>query len=366
VKVAVVYPIPFGEEGSFGGGERYAFELARALAQRADVRLVTVGRERRTEVIDGLRVETHPYLRLLHGSPSNPLTFGFLRSLAGVDVVHCATYSTVLTDLAVLYARLTGKRVFITDVGGGGWITLARAVNVARLSHGLLLLSRFADRSFPGSAPARWVIFGGVDVARFRPLAGSRRSSVLYVGRLLPHKGVDHLINAVPAGVPLRIVGRPYSAEFTARLQQLAVGKDVTFVFDADDARIADEYRGAAVCVLPSVYRTGDGAEAEAPELLGLTLLEAMACGTPVVCSDVGSLPEVVENGVTGRVVPPGDPAALWTAISSLLEDADLARRMGEAGRARVLERFTWDAVAENCLRIYSGAAAVPSLEAAA
>lgn len=90
------------------------------------------------------------------------------------------------------------------------------------------------------------------------------------------------------------------------------------------------------------------------PELLGQTLLEGMACGVPAVCTDVASMPEVVVNGVTGFVVPPNDPEALRERLLWLREHPDEARAIGEAGRRRVLEKFTWPAVVRRCLEIYA------------
>jgi starch synthase len=105
------------------------------------------------------------------------------------------------------------------------------------------------------------------------------------------------------------------------------------------------------------VYRDRDGHETLVPELLGQTLLEGMACGAPVVCTRVASLPEVVDDGVTGLVVPPNDPAALGAAIRWLRDCPGEATRMGAAGRARVLERFTWGRVVRQCLAVYDGTA---------
>lgn len=104
----------------------------------------------------------------------------------------------------------------------------------------------------------------------------------------------------------------------------------------------------AAVFVCPSVY-----------EPLGIVNLEAMACGTPVVASRVGGIPEVVTDGVTGVLVPREDgaddafEAGLARALDSVLGDPAGARRMGEAGRARAVEEFGWDAVARRTVRLY-------------
>jgi glycosyltransferase involved in cell wall biosynthesis len=79
-----------------------------------------------------------------------------------------------------------------------------------------------------------------------------------------------------------------------------------------------------------------------------------MACGTPAIVSDAASLPELVEDGVTGFIVPPNDPAAIRGAIMKLINDPALRARMGRQARASVEARFTWDAVAARCLRAYS------------
>jgi glycosyltransferase involved in cell wall biosynthesis len=106
-------------------------------------------------------------------------------------------------------------------------------------------------------------------------------------------------------------------------------------------------YSHAAVFVCPSVY-----------EPFGLINLEAMACETPVVASAVGGILEVVEDGKTGLLVPPGKPEALAEALTRILDNPELARRMGRAGRARVEARFSWASVAERTEQVYAEAIA--------
>jgi starch synthase len=98
-------------------------------------------------------------------------------------------------------------------------------------------------------------------------------------------------------------------------------------------------------------------------ELLGLSVLEAMASGTPVVASRIGGVPEIVEHGVTGFLVTPGATAELHDRLAELVRDRQLATRMGSAARASVLERFTWSAVAERCLAAYETAIAATQFE---
>jgi len=355
MKVAIVYPIPFGPDGLIGGGERYALEFAKAMSGAAETVLVTVGPARKMERLGSLRLETHPWLALVRGLRQNPLSFGFVRSLVGADIIHCLSYSTLLTDLSVLFARLTGKKVFITDVGGGGNFTLARWVDVAGLSNGLLLLSRFASSFFARTVCRREVIYGGVDTDRFSPGESRRSQKIVYVGRLLAHKGVNYLVEAVDARTPLVVAGPICDRAYFEYLTRLAAGKNVLFKTTATDDDIIAEYRTCAAAVLPSVYRDIYGNQADAPELLGLTILEAMACGAPVICTKVGSLPELVNDGMTGFGVPPNDSQALRERVVALLNEPARASQMGAQARASVLERFTWSKVVDRCLAIYNG-----------
>ena len=111
---------------------------------------------------------------------------------------------------------------------------------------------------------------------------------------------------------------------------------------------------------MPSVETDLYGKRYPKSEILGLALLEAMACETPVVCSAIGGMPELVVDGETGVVVPPDDVPALGAAVEGVLDDPARAARLGAAGRARVLERFTWAGVAQHCLDHYRELAAVP------
>jgi glycosyltransferase involved in cell wall biosynthesis len=182
---------------------------------------------------------------------------------------------------------------------------------------------------------------------------------VLFVGRLTPHKGIDRLLRALPAGAALRIAGsgghdrRLPERDYPALLRRLAAGRDVAFLGPVPDASLPGLYRGAAVLALPSLDRTCYGRHVLVSELLGLAAIEAMASGTPVVASRIGGLAEVVVDGETGFLVPPGDVAALGEGLSRLLSDRRLAGRLGANARDLVLDRFTWRACAERCLATY-------------
>jgi glycosyltransferase involved in cell wall biosynthesis len=179
------------------------------------------------------------------------------------------------------------------------------------------------------------------------------------VGRITPHKGLDTLIRSLPAGARLIIAGseghdpHPPERDYPQLLRRLAADRDVTFLGPVSDADLPALYRRASVLVLPSVHQTCYGRHVPISELLGLVVLEAMASGTPVVCSNLGGLPEIVRHGETGFLVEPGNFEDLRERLSELLEDPARARRIGGKARELVLEHFTWTACAGRCLRAY-------------
>jgi glycosyltransferase involved in cell wall biosynthesis len=156
---------------------------------------------------------------------------------------------------------------------------------------------------------------------------------ILFVGRLAPEKGI-HELAAAARGLNLVVAG-------DGPMRHL-VPDALGFVPHAEVERLLAR---AAVVVLPS-HREG----------LPMVLLEAMARGRAVVATPVGGIPSLVEGGVTGLLVPPGDADSLRHAIERLLADPDLRRRLGEAARARVSELCSWERVTEATLDAYASA----------
>ena len=214
------------------------------------------------------------------------------------------------------------------------------------------------------------VIPPGVDVSRFYPIPVDEAKSfigvpsnfrmILFVGRIEPLKGVDTLIRAVSclkfqqAGhgpVYLAIIGGEPGAspeEMTAemsRLQdlcdELAVGQTVVFLGKRAQDTLPYYYSAADVLVMPSFY-----------ESFGMVALEAMACGTPVIASQVGGLAFLVKDGETGFHVPEGDPSILCDKLNLLLGDHDSRLRMGEQA-ARYAQEYEWKKIAGQVYGVY-------------
>jgi glycosyltransferase involved in cell wall biosynthesis len=358
VRVTHVAPTPFGQAGLFGGGERYPLELARALAEQIDCELITFGRvshEQREQ--SGLRIRTLRALGWMGGHPAQPFAPGLLAALRGAHVVHTHHMRSLPSRMAVLTGRALQAMTAVTDHGlsGSSWGGL-----LPRLFDVFLTVSAYSAEELGAPADRTRVIYGGADPIRYAPDPRATRHGVLFVGRLTPHKGVDRLLEALPPGAAVRIVGstghdqRPPERDYPALLRDLARDRDVEFLGPVPDSDLPGLYRSAQVLVLPSVERTRYGRFVKVSELLGLAVLEAMASGTPVLVSRIGGLPEVVREGETGFLVPPGDTAALRERLDQVLGDRALAERLGANARDDVLARFTWQKVAERCLQAYS------------
>ena len=356
MRVVHVAPTSFGPDGLLGGGERYPLELARALAAHVDCELVTFGAvPSRTRDASGLRVRVlRPFAHL--GHPAHPLARALPTAVAGADVVHTHHMRSAPSRIAALAARAGRRSAVVTDHGlqGGTWGGL-----LPRLFDLFLTVSAYSARELAAPPARTRVIYGGADPARFRPDPDAVRRDVLFVGRLTPHKGVDRLIRALPAGGRLLVAGSaghdpdPPERDYPLLLRALARGRDVRFLGTVTDDELAALYRRAAVVVLPSLEKTCYGRVVRVSELLGLVLLEAMASGTPVVASRLGGLPEAVEDGETGFLVEPGNEEELRERLRQVLEDGRLAARLGRRAREVALERFTWEACAARCLAGY-------------
>ena len=357
MRIVHVAPTPFGAGGLLGGGERYPVELARALARHVDVELVTFG-PRAGAVRDpsGLLVRTLRPVGHWHRHPVHPVAPALPWALDGAEIVHTHHTRSAASRTAAVTARLRGQRLVTTDhgLGGGGWFGLLPA-----LFDRFLTVSRFSAAVLGVPAHRTRVVYGGADEQRFAPDPGTVRSGVLFVGRLTPHKGIDRLVRALPHGVRLTVAGtaghdaRPPERDYPVLLRRLAGDRDVVFPGRVTEAELPGLHRGSAVFVLPTVKDDCYGRHFAISELLGLSVLEAMASGTPVVASRLDGLPEVVRDGETGFLVTPGDVEELRGRIAQLVGDRALAARMGQRGREVVLEEFTWEACAQRCLAAY-------------
>jgi glycosyltransferase involved in cell wall biosynthesis len=236
------------------------------------------------------------------------------------------------------------------------WYSFLRMQGVVvRRLPSVLTVSRnsFEDvvRDFRVDPDRMTVVPVGVDAEVFCPPAAPRVPGriVATASADVPLKGLVPLLEAVAKlrterDVELVVVGRAREGGTVDQaLDRLGLRASVRFVTGISEQALVELFGSAEVAVVPSLY-----------EGFSLPAVEAMACATPLVATTAGALPEVVgPDGVTALHVPPGDPEALAAAVGRVLDDPELAARLGAAGRRRVVDLFTWRAVAEQTVAWY-------------
>ena len=316
-----------------GGVEQYAAWVTRTLRDAGhEVTVVTTGRARRTEHTS---YDCVPVVRLgtwvtLSNTPLNPLWAWQLRRLLRrlrVDVVDAHAPVPGLADLA---AYTSPAPVVLTYHSGS--LAKGSAVDPLLRAYERRVLPRVFRRcaalvavspvSLAHATGRARLIPPGVDGELFAPTGEPRERSVLYVGRVertSRWKGLHVLVDALPRlrelvpDVHLDVVGGGDDVEaLQKRAADLGVADLVRWHGPVGHADLPARYRRAGVTVLPSLTES---------ESFGMTLAEALACGCPVVGSDVGGIPFVVRDGVDGRLVPPGDPVALADALADTITD---------------------------------------------
>jgi glycogen synthase len=368
----------------YGGAGVVVDQLSQALARRMAVEVRCFGERPPTD--DGVVVRGYTPWERLKAGPGGPRWVPALETLSiglamardpvDADVAHAHTW---YADMAGLWIRALHRIPLVVTLHS---MEPLRPWKADQLGSGYLLSSwiektavEAADRVIAVSAkmrddilahfdadPARVVVIhNGIDPERFRRIPardhldrfGVKSPYVLFVGRVTDQKGIFHLLEAarsLPAGVQVVLcASAPDTPEIEERLRR-AVGEhpNVLWINEMVGHDVVTQlYSHAAVFCCPSVY-----------EPFGLINLEAMACRTPVVASAVGGILEVVVDGETGILVPPARPDALAAALRRVLEDPELARRFGAAGRARVEAHFSWASVAERTERVYADAVA--------
>ncbi|MCR6032180.1 glycosyltransferase [Nocardioides sp. zg-579] len=338
MKILHITPAVF-RVGQRGGGERYFNEFARALhAINSDQRLFSVPKLHQAFEVDPGSFDARPStIRSLH------------EAMRAADIVHIHQLNTPGFDHALIQ-RLRGRTPIVLSDYGGGRVTPGRALGRRRnrLINGLAAISNWSvyDVDPDNVIPVSRVIYGAGDhVLRngsLGTLADKNEVDFVFVGRLLPHKGAHVAIQALPDGATMTIAGEVRDPEYYHELRTLASGKKVDFVGSPEDTELPNLYASARFCVLPSVESYGEQ-KFTRPELLGLVVLEALACGTSAIGSQTGGLAEILE--VTGQyAATPGDIASWNRVMTHALEYPDPA----------CLHNFTWAEVAESTQEVYS------------
>lgn len=375
----------------YGGAGVHVAELVKALRERIDVRVRAFGAPRAESGTTAYGVPVE--LASANGAIQTLGTdLEIVADVAGADLAHSHTwYANFASHLASLLHgiphivtahSLEPLRPWKAEQLGGGYAVSSYIEKTAYESAAAIIAvsaGMRADilRSYPALDPARvHVIYNGIDVDAWHPVEDAEvlarlgidpdRPSVVFVGRITRQKGLPYLLRAaasLPPAVQLVLcAGAPDTAEILAEVEglvrDLQATRDGVVWIDRHLPRheLCAVLTAATTFVCPSVY-----------EPLGIVNLEAMACGAAVVGTATGGIPEVVADGVTGRIVPieqvqdgtgtPVDPEKfvddLARVLTEVVADPDRARAYGEAGRRRAAEEFSWARIAAQTEELY-------------
>jgi starch synthase len=357
----------------YGGAGVHVEYLTRSLSSLVDVDVHAFGGDGATvHAPDPVLADANPALRTLS------VDLRMAAALEGCDVLHSHTWyadlaghvGSLLFDVphVVTTHSLEPDRPWKAEQLGGGYrisswaekAALHDAAAVIAVSHGMRTSVLHA---YPDLDPERvHVVHNGIDTEEYAPDSGTdvlERWGVatdepyaMFVGRITHQKGVEALLRSAASwpGQFVFCAGSPDTPEIGALVASLvedlqASRPGVIWIEEMiPRPDVIQLLSHATVFVCPSIY-----------EPLGIVNLEAMACGTPVVASRVGGIPEVVDDGVTGVLVDLGDDFEdrFATEVSALLSDPTRAAAMGAAGRERAVAEFGWDAIAARTVEVY-------------
>jgi alpha-maltose-1-phosphate synthase len=364
----------------YGGAGVHVTYLARELAPLVDLTVHCQGADRPDAVAHrpwDLLAGANQALQVMSTDLSMTAAVG--PGMNGAELVHSHTWYTNLAGhlAAMLYGiphvmtmhSLEPLRPWKAEQLGGGYLvstwcertSAASAAAVVAVSDGMR-----ADitAAYPEISTERIrVIRNGIDTTEYQPDPNTdvlerhgidtSRPYVIFVGRITRQKGVPVLLRAaaglVPAAQVVLCAGQPDTPELEAEVTGLVDGlrasrSGLVWIPEMLPKReVIQLLTHATVFACPSIY-----------EPLGIVNLEAMACGTAVVGSRTGGIPEVVADGETGLLVPPGEPEPLAEALNALLRDPDRAAAMGRAGRQRAVAEFGWAAIAAQTAALYA------------
>ncbi|HEY1617641.1 MAG TPA: glycogen synthase [Streptosporangiaceae bacterium] len=359
----------------YGGAGVHVEYLAREVARLAEVTVHCQGADRPGAVAH------RPWPALAGSSGALGVISADLSMTAGTggaDLVHSHTwYANLGGHLAgLLYGiphvltahSLEPLRPWKAEQLGGGYELSSWCERTAIEAAAAVIAVSGGMRSdilscYPAVSPERvHVIRNGIDTAQYAPDPGTGvldrygidpgRPSVVFVGRVTRQKGLPVLLRAAAALHPgtqlVLCAGQADTPELAAEVGGLvehlrAARPGVIWIPEMlAKPEVIQILSHAAVFACPSLY-----------EPLGIVNLEAMACATAVVGSAVGGIPEVVADGQTGLLVPPGEPEALAEALNALVTHPDRAAALGKAGRARAVAEFSWATIAEQTVRLY-------------
>lgn len=356
-----------------GGVENYVYYLSRELVKSGNQVKVICANEPHIEgnqIVEGIEVERLSYM----GKIANTnVTTGLPSALSvgDYDIIHTHIPTPWSADWSAFYSNTKDKPLVVTyhnDIIGKGLASLiARVYNSIGLNYVLksadkivitqpnylessLYLSKYRDKIE--------VIPNGVDVDKFRPEKDNKdenNNTIFFLSVLDEYhryKGLDYLLEALKivknkiSDVKLIVGGKGVLLDhYQEMAASLGLKDDVEFVGFIPDEEIAEYYSLADVFVLPSISSLQEG--------FGIVALEALACQTPVITTDIVGVARDLEKNEAGIVIPPKDIEKLAGALLNIFGDVEIQGEMGRRGRKLVKEKYTWKGVASSMSKLY-------------
>ena len=344
-----------------GGLENYAYHIAKGLEDKHDWEIVVITsnheeKKDRIEKLNNIKIYRLSKWFNISNTPINPMWYFQIKNIIKKekpDVINAHTPVPFISDVT---AMVCGNIPFILTYHTGSMMLKGKLLKdllikfyessilkiTLKKTKKIICSSDFVRVDFLKDYSKNTItITPGVDINRFKPGIADSKNKILFVAGLKKaekYKGLEYLLSAVNIikknikDAKLTVVGEgDYVTYYKKLCKNLGIIRNVEFKGVLYNKNLVKEYQKTNVFVLPSLY-----------DSCPLVLLEAMACKKPVVGSDIGGIPYLIDNGKNGLLVPPKDPEALAKAIIKILKNPKLAKKMGRNGYMNVMDNFTW------------------------
>lgn len=354
-------------EPYMGGAEYFVREVTSRLSNNCSFNIITARLNRRSPAYESInRISVH---RVGIGCKWDKYLYPILSVVKAVslkcDIVHgvMASYA----GLAMLmYSKIARKPSLLTlQSGTMDSPSYKRKLNLISLVYKKIHTSAARVHAISSSLKGRaiklgcsrddvYVIPNGVDLERFKPTKSNLRSNfkprylIVCVARLVPVKGINYLIKAIPpileeVNVGLLLIGDgPEKNKLMGIVDELGLEDRVHFLGSKSHDELPTYLSMSDVFICPSLF-----------EGMGSVFVEAMACRIPVVGTNVGGIPDVIQDNVNGLLIEPQDSSQIAKAVLKILGNKDLADKLAENGRRIALEKYSWDKVSEDIHMLY-------------
>lgn len=354
-----------------GGVENYVYYLSKELVKLGvDITVICANEpvSKKEEIVEGIRVKRLSYYGKIANTNITP-TLPFALSGEDFDIIHTHVPTPWSADWSNIISKFKKKPLIVTYhndiIGEGAANYIAGFYN----STALKSLLNNADKiiitqpNYLHSSPYLEsyndkieVIPNGVDVDKFKPINIEKQENSIFFLSLLDefhkYKGLDYLLNALKIvkhdikDVKLIVGGKGKLLDYYRDMvNDMGLGDNVEFHGFVPDEKMAEYYNKCSVFVLPSISSKQEG--------FGIVALEALACQTPVISTEIVGVASDVKESNSGLIVPPKDVNRLADAILKILLDINLSRKMGVNGRKLVEEKYTWVGIAKMAQKVY-------------